>query len=336
MGFRTLVSIAETGHEVCVVVPRKEDIDLIRDAPSVKRLHSSSNLSFVVIPDISADGGLSSVMVGVTSIVHTDYPTTITNVSPDHFESQIIQPFVKATKNILSAANNFQTERVVMASSLMGLAPYMELYQLESFNTFTNASPVPTPDAPYPTTLAALCAGHAKALTATNAYLDKNKPHFTVVNLMPSIIIGRDELAKTAKDFLKGGNLQALRHLRGEKVSSKLPSQTVYIDDVAKVLRLALDTKKLHSSAKAQNFVLSSGGVSGVPWYRAKEIVKEDYMDAVKKGWLSLDGEQPINRVLMDSRETLKLFGIKLTGFDKQIKSLLDQWVALKAKEEKK
>ena len=38
---------------------------------------------------------------------------------------------------------------------------------------------------------------------------------------------------------------------------------------------------------------------------------------------------------MVDDGKTIKAFNIKFAGFDKQIRSLLDQWVQLKAKEEK-
>ncbi|KAL8773516.1 MAG: hypothetical protein Q9209_001620 [Squamulea sp. 1 TL-2023] len=149
---------------------------------------------------------------------------------------------------------------------------------------------------------------------------------------MPSLIIGHNELAKKSKDLNTGSNQQALRHLCGENVSTRLPSQTVYIDDVAKAHALSLSTEKV---AKTQNFLLSSGGLTGSAWYRALEIVKEEYMDEVKRGWLTLDGEQPINRVLADAGKAEKVFGIKFAEFGKQIRSLLDQWAQLRTKEAK-
>ncbi|KAL8681738.1 MAG: hypothetical protein Q9186_002186 [Xanthomendoza sp. 1 TL-2023] len=336
VGFRTLVSTLEAGYPVLAAVPCKEEADIILAALSIKKSNSGSALNFVTIPDIAADHALSeAVKKDVQYIIHTDLSMTADNgVSADHFQAQIIQPLLKGTNNVLAAANSTPgVKRVVMTSSLMGLVPYPELFQLESFNTFSDASPIPTATPPYPTAMAALCAGHAKALSATSIFLTKNKPHFTVVNLMPSIIIGHNELAKTTKDFLNGGNLQAFRHLRGEKVASKLPSHTVFIDDVARIHSLALDITRIPNT---QNFVLCSGFTTGSNWYRAKEFVKERYMDEVKKGWLSLDGEQPVNRVnVQDAGKTMKAFGIKFADFEKQIKSLLDQFVALKAKEEK-
>ncbi|KAL8914860.1 MAG: hypothetical protein Q9172_007008 [Xanthocarpia lactea] len=338
LGFRTLVSTLEAGYRVLAAVPRKEDADHILSTPSIKQLPNlGSNLTFVTIPDIAADGSLAeAIKRDIQYIIHTDSPMTVSStVTPDRYISQIIQPLLKSTTNVLSAAlDTPSVKRVVMTSSLMGIAPYRDLFELESFSSYSDDSPIPEPYTPYPNALAALCAGKAKSLAATKAFLIKNKPRFTVVNLMPSIVIGRNELAKTSKDLNQGSNQQVLRHLRGENVSTKLPSHTVYVDDVAKAHALSLDTEKV---AKSQNFLLDSVGGPGVAWYHGLEIVKKDYQDGVKKGWLALDGEQPSNRVWIDSsrNEADKVFGIKFAGFDKQIRSLLDQWVQLKNKEAK-
>ncbi|KAL8846096.1 MAG: hypothetical protein Q9221_008784 [Calogaya cf. arnoldii] len=332
VGFRTLVSTLEAGYRVLGVIPRREDAERILSTPSIKRMGDlGGDLTFIIVPDITADRSLAeAVKRDAEYIIHTDSPMTVNpTASADRYDSQIIQPLVKATNNVLSAAlSDPKIKRVIITSSLMAIAPYTELFVLESFTTFNDASPVQDPNPPYKNALEALCAGKGKALAATNKFLAKNKPNFTVINLMPGTVIGHDELAQTSRDLNKGSNQQALRHLLGEDVRTKLPSPTVFVDDVAKVHALALNTKKI---AKSQNFLVSSESNIGSPWYRALDIVKKDYMDAVKKGWLSLDGDQPINRVLVDNEKTDKVFNINFAGFDKQIRSLLDQWVQLKA-----
>ncbi len=336
VGFRTLVATLEAGYRVLGAVPQREDADHILSTPSIKRMGDlGGNLTFITVPDIAADRSLAeAVKRDVEYIIHTDSPMTVNStVTADRYDSQIIQPLLKGTNNVLSAAlGNPSIKRVVMTSSLMAIAPYNELFELESFTTFNDASPAQNSNPPYRNTVEALCAGKARALAATNMFLTKNKPHFTVINLMPGLVIGHDELAKTWRDLNKGSNQQSLRHLRGDKVPTKLPSQTVFVDDVAKVHALALNTKKV---ATTQNFLLSSSANIGSPWYRTLEIVKKEYADQVKKGWLSLDGEQPINRVMIDDGKTKKVFNINFAGFDKQIRSLLDQYVLLKTKEEK-
>ncbi|KAI4111814.1 MAG: hypothetical protein LQ339_000273 [Xanthoria mediterranea] len=317
VGFRTLVATLEAGYRVLGAVPQREDADHILSTPSIKRMGDlGGNLTFITVPDIAADRSLAeAVKRDVEYIIHTDSPMTVNStITADRYDSQIIQPLLKGTNNVLSAAlGNPSIKRVVMTSSLMAIAPYNELFELESFTTFNDASPAQNSHPPYRNAVEALCAGKGRALVVTNTFLTKNKPHFT-------------------RDLNKGSNQQTLRHLRSDKVPTKLPSQTVFVDDVAKVHALALNTKKV---ATTQNFLLSSSASIGSPWYRALEIVKKEYADQVKKGWLGLDGEQPINRVMIDDGKTKKVFNINFAGYDKQIRSLLDQYVQLKTKEEK-
>ncbi|KAL8664761.1 MAG: hypothetical protein Q9202_002764 [Teloschistes flavicans] len=331
IGYRALVSALTAGYPVLAAVPCKEEADLIRSAPSIKHLNPGSKLTFVTIADIVAENALAEVVkTEIEYIIHAASPSIDHISAASQFDAQIVQPVVKSTNNVLSAAlKNPHVKRVVMTSSEGALIPYPELYELASFNTFTDTSPIATSNPPYPTAMAALCAAYSQALVATNTFLAKNKPHFTVVNLMPSITLGRNELATSSKDLLEGGNLQALRHLRGDKVSSKVPSTTVHVDDVAKIQVASLDTQKVE---KTQNFMLNSDSL----WYEAEEVVKKYYMDDVKKGWLSLKGEQPVNAVHLDSTRTQKVFGMQFIGFEKQIKDLVGQYVELKAREEKK
>ncbi|KAL8998982.1 MAG: hypothetical protein Q9169_002088 [Polycauliona sp. 2 TL-2023] len=334
VGFSTLLATLDLGWRVLGVVPTREDADRIILSPALKRLGDlDGNLTFIIIPDIAADNSLAeAVKLDVEYIIHTDSPMTVSsNIPTVRYDSQIIQPILKGTNNVLSAArSNANIKRVVMTLSLMSIVEYWSYIGGESFATYDNRSPVAhNTNPPYTNALNALCAGKAKALAMTQTFLAKNKPHFTVINLLPGHVVGHDVLAKTSKDLNKGSNQQTLRHLRGEDVSTNMPSQTVFIDDVAKVHALALNTKKI---AGSQNFVLTSHAL----WYRPKEIVKEEYKDAVKKGWLSLGGEQPSNPVKVEAGASAKAFNIKFAGFDKQIRSLLDQWVHFKAKEEEK
>ncbi|KAL8948255.1 MAG: hypothetical protein Q9222_005540 [Ikaeria aurantiellina] len=331
--FRTLVLVLQAGYPVLAVVHSKQEADRILSAPSIKRLKSGSALSFVTIPDMTADHALAEAVKGdVQYIIHSASATPGRNILPDHFESHIIAPVLKGVNNVLSAAlGGPHIKRVVMTTSEVALIPYNELYNYETFSIFTDASPIPPTNPPHKSPLEALATAQSRALLATNTFLTKNKPGFTVVSLLPSVTIGRNELARSTKDLLQGSNLQAFQHLQGVKASA-LPSTTVHVDDVAKSHVLSLDTQKVEHS---QRLFLNSGGVQGTAWYLAKEIVKKHYMEDMKKGWLSLDGDQPVNTVKIDSSRTEKELGISFAGFEKQMRDLLDQWVELKTKEER-
>ncbi|KAL8716114.1 MAG: hypothetical protein Q9220_000019 [cf. Caloplaca sp. 1 TL-2023] len=330
--FRTLVLVLQAGYSVLAAVHSKDESDRILSAPSIKRLKPGPTLSFVTVPDMTADHALAEAVKGdVQYIIHAASIPLGHNIRPDHFESQIISPTLKSVDNVLAAAHsNSHIKRVILTSSEMALIGYSQVYNIESFAIFTDAMPVPSTTPPYKEALEALAAAQSHALLATSAFLTKNKAQFTVVSLLPSITIGHNELARSTKELLQGSNLQAFQHLQGVK-SSKLPNTTVLVDDVAKAHVLSLDTQKVE---KSQRLFLSSGGVQGTAWYRAKEIVKEHYMEDVKKGWLSLDGDQPVNVVKVDSSRAEKELGISFAGFEKQMRDLLDQWVELKIKEE--
>ncbi|KAL8873732.1 MAG: hypothetical protein Q9174_000839 [Haloplaca sp. 1 TL-2023] len=334
VGFQTLLCTLKAGYVVLAAVACQEKADLIRSAPSIRQLNPGPSLSFVTIPDLAADNALTDAVKGdIQYIIHAASPGVNLSIPADQYDNKIIHPIVKSTDNVLSAAmQNQHVKRVVMTSSESAVIPYTEEYVLASFTTFTGDSPIPDVKPPYKTAFAARSAAEAKALSSSNSFLAKHKPHFTVVSLLPATILGNDELAQTPKDLLQGSNLQALRHLRGDKVKINIPSHTVHVDDVARANVLSLDTQKV---PKTQDLIVASGGITGSAWYRGKEIVKKSYANAVKKGWLSLDGEQPVNPVHVDSKKTQEVLGLKPADFEKQIKDLLDQYVALKAKEEK-
>lgn len=91
---------------------------------------------------------------------------------------------------------------------------------------------------PFPQTAwEALADARPVVISFTRSFLANSSAassNLSIGNLLPSLILGHNELAKTNRQFTSGwqsGNLWAFRHLQGEKVDIKLPSQTVHIDD---------------------------------------------------------------------------------------------------------
>ena len=140
MEFRTLVATLEASYRVFGAVPYREDADRLNSAPSIKWMGNiSGDLTFIVVPDIAADRSLDEAMKrDVEYIIHTDAPMTVNStITAERYESQIIQPLLKGTDNVLSAAlSKPSIKRVVMTSSLMAIVPYQELFVLESFCHF--------------------------------------------------------------------------------------------------------------------------------------------------------------------------------------------------------
>ena len=72
VGFRVLATALETGYRVRGVVRRFEQIDLVKNAPSVQTY--LKRLEFVVVQDLSKEGAYDEALKGVTHIIHVAAP----------------------------------------------------------------------------------------------------------------------------------------------------------------------------------------------------------------------------------------------------------------------
>jgi nucleoside-diphosphate-sugar epimerase len=167
------------------------------------------------------------------------------------------------------------------------------------------------------------------ALHATEAFITANKPSFDVINIMPTFIIGKNELVTDLNNIESGTNAFALAPLLGYKNPPNL-GVTVYLNDVAKVHVLALDPKILKQGSY-EYFMISSGGVEGTNFDDAIDIVKRNFPKQVEAGLFPLGGTQPAKKLHVSSERTEKVFGIKLAGFETQVKSVVQHYIDLAA-----
>jgi nucleoside-diphosphate-sugar epimerase len=185
---------------------------------------------------------------------------------------------------------------------------------------------IPPPQPPYANPVEAYAASKVHALHASEKFVADNHPNFDIINLMPSFIIGANELTTSTTEMrTKGTNRHALTPLLGIKNPNPNPSTTVFLDDVARIEVLALDP----SIPGNQNFLLSSGGTYGTTWNDSKEIVKRFIPDQVQRGVWSLDGDQPTKRTKVDSARTEEVFGFKLQGYETQVRSVAAHYLEL-------
>jgi len=151
------------------------------------------------------------------------------------------------------------------------------------------------------------------------------KPSFDLINVMPSFLIGKNELVTNIKDITRGTNGPFLLAALGNIAETPNPSTTVYVNDVAKIEVLALDS----SVEGNQNFLVSSGGIEGTTWNDALDIIRCNYPEAVKKGIFSLKGSQPTKRTKVDCSKAEKTFGFTLASYETQVKSVVDHYLEL-------
>ncbi|KAL8865710.1 MAG: hypothetical protein Q9198_009195 [Flavoplaca austrocitrina] len=189
----------------------------------------------------------------------------------------------------------------------------------------TTVAPIPDDEFATQDIYAAYHTSKVLAYRATQEFLQTTKPHFTIINIMPSFVVGKHELLTTPEDIIgpKTSNVVPLAPIFAEGMPFPCPGTTVHIDDVANVHIAALDPKIEGN----QDFILDAGGLEGIRWDDAKEIVKRRFPEAVEKGLLPLQGSSATRDSKVDGSKAERVFGLKYKDFEEQIVSIVGQYL---------
>lgn len=235
IGFKTLVIALQAGFNVRAAVRSEAKSSQILSAPSIKALNPGSKLSFVVVPDLNAEGAYDEAVKGATYIIHIASPIVMKGeIIPENYKTELIDPAVADTVSVLkAAAKTTGIKRVVITSSIVALIEPKWLLEQEPpmGMVFDHNSRSQFPEGPYPTDFHAYNAGKIAALEATEAFIRDNKVNFDVTNINPSFIIGKNELVTNAEDFMMGTNLVALGVVLGKSVPYPVFGSSVHVDD---------------------------------------------------------------------------------------------------------
>ncbi|MCJ1411993.1 hypothetical protein MMC19_006085 [Ptychographa xylographoides] len=318
IGFRVLVEALQAGYSVRAAIRSSDKSKTVLAAPSIKKLAPGTKLSFVIVPDILADGAYDEAVKGVKYIIHLASPLP---VESDDAERDVVQPAIKGTIRILeSAKKNPAIERVVITSSVVAVISVHTMTVGDSDRHFVDDR-VSATDPPYGDPFVAYAISKVKALRATEEFVATEKPHFDVINIHPGWVIGANELATDAGGAIKGTNGAAMGHLLGMKSTVPRMSGTVHLHDVAKIHVLALDPK----IPGGQSFAT----IKNMKWNDNIAFVKREFPDAVKSGKVPVNGDQPTLNVDFDASNTEKVFGIKFQGYEEATRSVVEQYVSL-------
>ena len=330
LGYRALVLALEAGYKVRAAVRSQAKAETILTAPSIKALAPGSKLDFVIVPDILADSAYDDAVKGVKAILHIASPLAI---ATEDYERDIITPAIKGTTNILkAAAKEPSVRRIVITSSIIAVIPWTDFMIKEATHVYTADDNTPDPSGPYAHSFEAYGAAKTKALNVTKSFVKKEKPTFDIINVMPGFFVGKNELVTDSKDILSGTNGAAFAQILGNVSTQANPGSLQHVDDVAKVHVLSLDPKIEGN----QNFGIQAGGVDGVVWSDAIEIVKRRFPEAVRDGRLPASGTQPTKRVRYDTSRTEKVLGIQFQSYESALVSLTEHYLELLEQESRK
>ena len=161
------------------------------------------------------------------------------------------------------------------------------------------------------------------ALDATDRFQAKNQPHFSIVNIMPSFVIGKNELVRAATLVPAGSNGVVMSILLGQKSSTPRLRPTVHVQDVARVHVGVLDEQKV---PEGRDFILAA---DQVPLDDAIGVVQQYFPEAIAKSLLPLGGSTPSVSTRLDVSDTIATFGA-FKPFAEQVRDVVEQYVALK------
>lgn len=229
---------------------------------------------------------------------------------------------------VLKAAHRTPSvKRVVITSSAVTLVSFDWMFgsaaHFPDATLFTVADIGPVPANPS-SAMEAYFASKTLARMAVKDFMEKEKPSYEIVSLLPTIVIGPDELATNVDGLMARGSGMVLGALMDVKVP-QMVGATIHVDDVA---RAHVDGLK-PSVPGNRDYILSSHVPGGICWEQAERVVREAFPEAVEKGIFKLQGSMPFKPWNLDTKETKSAFGWKPISFEETVKELAAQYLEL-------
>jgi nucleoside-diphosphate-sugar epimerase len=120
IGFRILVQLLEAGYNVRAASRNQAGFERLSSLSQVASF--KTQLSSVVVPDITVPGAYDEAVKGVKYIIHVASPLAGKNAGTD-YEASMIRPAIQGTVGILeSASKTTGIARVVITASVASLA----------------------------------------------------------------------------------------------------------------------------------------------------------------------------------------------------------------------
>lgn len=328
IGIKIIQLALKAGYSIRAAVRSQEKANAVLATPTVKAIDPGSRLTFVIVPDILADNAYDEAVKGVKFIIHAASPVIKgEGFTPEQFESELIAPALRGTTSILEAAyKTTGIKRIVITSSEVAIIPWEEFISKEVDTVFDDKYQIPFPAGPYANSFEAYSASKVRALHATQAFVKEKAPEWDVINIMPSFVVGDNEMVTDPKLVSDGTVGAAMAQvLGGDSGWGNVPSTSVHVADVARLHVEALDPKIEGN----QSFLAVSEGERGTRWEEGIDIVNRNFPEAVKKGILPNNGTAATKRTKVDASRTEEVFGFKFQSYEEQVKSVVKQYLGL-------
>ncbi|KAM3454848.1 hypothetical protein MY3296_002826 [Beauveria thailandica] len=322
IGFRTLIHLLEQdSFHVRVAVRSQSSLDKLLSYKQIAPY--ASQLESAIVPDITVPGAYDEAVKGATHVIHVASP--IPSPQTADFETDLVQPAIQGTVGILQSAHKVTgIKKIVITASIASI--YSEAYSASgaTVNEETRAADIKRP---FPNAFAAYAASKALSFEATDDFIAKHNPAFSVVRILPTFVIGRDDTVTDVSQIAKGTNGLVMGPLLGHAQANTMPGASVHLDDVAKLHVLALDP------AISDNDIFLASSPVSFEWADSFDIVKRQYPEQYAAGLFKFDSiPRPETRAVhVDSSRATKALGVQFKTFEEQVVSVVDHYLELAA-----
>lgn len=244
----------------------------------------------------------------------------------DDYNRDIVQPPLDMESSLLvSALNAPSVRRVVITSSAVTLIPLSWVASSDVDTVFKSRDLNTDTAPPYHNSMEAYWASKALARNHVHEFLSQKQPHFDIIQLLPSVVLGPDDWATDLETFFVGTRAMILPIVQGKAIEAALLGASVFVDDVA----LAHVDAIKPSVPGNKDYILSSDTPNGIEWNSILNIALQYFPHEVESGLLQCTGSLPTRRWELDASDTEKAFGWKFTSFEDTMRKQLQQYITL-------
>ena len=357
IGMRVLIFALRAGYAVRAQVRSEACARAVMKAPSIRALRVGSRLSFVIVSDLTKAGVLDNAVRGVGFIIHmaSPVPKGVTNPSHEELHARYTIPIYEGEMNVLRTAHKLgkSVRRIVVTGTEASIVPWEEFSgdmanarkpgAVKQRRVVDNKSRAPTPTGPFTSDAQAYAAGKVMALNECEAWVKQEKPDFDVVHVLPTHVLGRQELATSALDLLDTTNRAVVELLGSRRESFTYPTQTVHADDVGRLHVAALKPRIPGNCC----YINTSSGPGDRGWQSLLHAVKQEFPEAIESPEADdgshgdEDGQRAVapksvmtgeEAVWFDASETERIFQLKHQDCKKQVWDVVEQHLELTGK----
>ncbi|KAL7924476.1 hypothetical protein ACQKWADRAFT_286806 [Trichoderma austrokoningii] len=326
IGFRVLTLLLEAGYKVRAAVRNQAGFDKISRLKPVAPY--ASELTSVIVPDITVAGAYDEAVKGVEYIVHVASPLASNTPAGVDYESYLIQPAIRGTVGILeSAAKTTGIKRIVITGSILSIVTPQVLGSGQYIN---EEARTPTVDGPVTNLFDAYGASKSAAFNKAKEFMAERNPPFDLIHIFPIFVLGRDETVTTAEQIVKGTNNILMGPLLGTPRPTPLAGAPVHLDDVAKLHVLSLDPKIEGN----QDFLAGSHHLEQFDWRKSIDIIKKHFPQAAADGVFNFETVEKLVtlKTQVDGTKAERVFGFKAKGFEEDVVSVVGHYLELLGK----